>query len=333
MFNYLISNWNNNLSFPKNIFRLLKRIIIDFFSALSEAEKLLPNFLNKYNPLKFSDINVFSEKSFPTPKLITSILDSICLVFNFITLDFIWLSFFFVIVLNWIIFKFKSVAGLLLISTVSNKIIVYTSSDFDMRRVAVIYCHFIVFMLSYLHWPSLFIFLSEYFFIVLVALITLKLFQLVFIPTKLLYKMGFFYIVYVKGSGVSKVIAWEYVTDAMSMLSFYLRSLIQLVRLVIIIALLFTYHELYEQYNFFNGLNVFFDDSVGNLNFFHNTVSFLIKFTTYWLYECVHFIILFCVQYSAFSLILFNLISFLYLQKLEGSLEGFVGKSNFFTNK
>ncbi len=161
----------------------------------------------------------------------------------------------------------------------------------------------------------------------------LKLFQLVFIPTKLLYKMGFFYIVYVKGSGVSKVIAWEYITDAMSMLSFYLRSLIQLVRLVIIIALLFTYHELYEQYNLFNNLNVFFDDSVGNLNFFNNTVIFLIKFIAYWLYECAHFIILFCVQYSAFSLILFNLISFLYLQKLEWSLEGFVGKSNLFSNK
>ena len=93
--------------------------------------------------------------------------------------------------------------------------------------------------------------------------------------------MGFFYIVYVKGSGVSKVIVWEYVTDAMSMLSFYLRSLIQLVRLVIILALLLTYHELYEQYNLFNNLNVFFDNSIGNLNFFNNTVSSLIKFITY----------------------------------------------------
>ncbi len=116
----------------------------------------------------------------------------------------------------------------------------------------------------------------------------------------------------------------------MSLLSFYLRSIIQLIRLIIVLALLFTYHEVYEHYNLDNNLSHFLNFNNKYIDSFNYTLSYIIQFINYWLYECIHFIGLFCVQFSAFSLILFNLISFLYLQNLSNSLESYAKTLNLF---
>jgi hypothetical protein len=81
------------------------------------------------------------------------------------------------------------------------------------------------------------------------------------------------------------------------------------------------YHELYEHYVLpYNSLPLenFNTELNWSLSFF---ISFCIQTVLYWFYECGHFIIIFIIQYSVFSLMLFSLISFLYLQKSCTNME------------
>ena len=84
-FNYY---WNNDLSFSKNTFRLIKRIINSVFSEINYLEKLiLPVRPNNSHLLKCSDLNLLSVDRFPTPKFFIQISDFLFLFFNFITVS------------------------------------------------------------------------------------------------------------------------------------------------------------------------------------------------------------------------------------------------------
>ena len=227
----------------------------------------------------------------------------------------------FIVIVSWASFLISSFKNLLNLLFLNKKIINQNSDDFMSKNLIVFYVHYLVFCLSYIFINSFFNILVSFIFYVMIILISLKFLQLFLIPTKLLYNMGYFYIVYVKGSGVGKLISWEYITDSISLLSFYLRSIIQLIRLVIIIGLLFTYHELYEHYSFSVQYSHFQNSYRLSNGGFSFTIIFFVKCITHWLYECIHFLILLSIQYSVFTLILLNLISFLYLQKIFESLE------------
>ena len=85
--------------------------------------------------------------------------------------------------------------------------------------------------------------------------------------------MGFFFIIFVRGAGGSKSLVWEYINDVINLIAFFLRIVIQVVRLVLIIVAMYTYHELYQEY----GLPLMRSSAHGfRLDSFFS-VSFLIK--------------------------------------------------------
>ena len=280
--------------FPNN--RNIKGFDVKSWSILNTEINIIPDFLVNYFNIIFTPI---------APIIINLTL---------ITVSFILI----IAIASLLINSLRDLLNLLFIN---KKIISQNSDDFMSKNLLVFYVHYLIFCLSYIFINSLFNIFVSFIFYVMLILIFLKFLQLFLIPTKLLYNMGYFYIVYVKGSGVGKLILWEYITDSISLLSFYLRSIIQLIRLVIIIGLLFTYHELYEYYSFSVQYSYFqhsYRLSNGGFSF---TIIFFVKLITHWLYECIHFLILLSIQYSVFTLILLNLISFLYLQKIFESLE------------
>jgi hypothetical protein len=128
------------------------------------------------------------------------------------------------------------------------KIINQNNDDFISKNILAFYILFLTFSLTYIYVITIF-----NFFLSLICFITTYLFmvtfiQLFFIPTKLIYDMGYSYIIFLKGSGVSESLFKEYIADSINLLSYYLRVVIQFVRIIIILSLFFMYHELYEHY-------------------------------------------------------------------------------------
>ena len=133
---------------------------------------------------------------------------------------------------------------------------------------------------------------------------------IIFIPIFLIIEMGFFFIIFVRGAGGSKSLVWEYINDVINLIAFFLRIVIQIVRLVLIIVAMYTYHELYQEY----GLPLMRSSAHGfRLDSFFS-VSFLIKCFFQWIYEAGHFLGLLSVQFSVFIFVVLILVSFLYLQ-------------------
>lgn len=270
---------------------------------------------------QFKDLDLLGPDFFTMPAYIEDFINMYVTPFCLIFVNVILYSYAFILVYGMLKTFAMFLKKVLIALPLGIKLNSYVSDDFDSKYLFLIYISWLGFCLSYFYFTAVYIFLTEYFIYAVAFLITLKGLQLLFIPTKLLYEMGFFYIVFVKGSGVSKLVAWEYITDSISLLSYYLRAMIQLIRLVIVLALFFTYHEVYEHYNFAYNYQVWAQTTTLSFSNYSLSIIYFIKTLAHWFYECIHFVALFCVQYSVFTLVLLALISFLYLQKLTVSME------------
>ena len=156
-------------------------------------------------------------------------------------------------------------------------------------------------------------------------------FIIFFIPFSLLYDYGSYFLTYLNGVGKSSVLIIELLFDYIAVSIFYLRLMVQNVRLVF---MLFTYSELHEMIVFYSiEDNLFFgnedqnnstDKSKNNVN---NSSYFLIfnlpVLLLRWFYELFHTFFMVIFQFIAFFAMIFWLFLFLYTMFVLETQESF----------
>lgn len=160
-------------------------------------------------------------------------------------------------------------------------------------------------------------------------------FIIFFIPCSLLYDYGSYFLTYLNGVGKSSILILELLFDYIAVSIFYLRLIVQNVRLVF---MLFTYSELHELIIFHStDKNILIGDdnytsSWNGDKTHHNSFSYylIFKLPVYimnWLYELFHTFFMVIFQFVAFFAMIFWLFLFLYSMFVAELQE------NFFTDK
>jgi len=156
-------------------------------------------------------------------------------------------------------------------------------------------------------------------------------FIIFFIPFSLLYDYGSYFLTYLNGVGKSSVLMLELLFDYIAVSIFYLRLMVQNVRLVF---MLFTYSELHEMIVFYSIEDNLFlgnedhinssDKSKTNVN---NSSYYLIfnlpLLLVRWLYELFHTFFMVIFQFIAFFAMIFWLFLFLYTMFVLETQENF----------
>ena len=156
-------------------------------------------------------------------------------------------------------------------------------------------------------------------------------FIIFFIPFSLLYDYGSYFLTYLNGVGKSSMLILELLFDYIAVSIFYLRLMVQNVRLVF---MLFTYSELHEMIVFYSIEDNLFlgnenqsnssDKSKINVN---NTSYYLIfnlpVLLVRWLYELFHTFFMVIFQFIAFFAMIFWLFLFLYTMFVLETQENF----------
>lgn len=153
------------------------------------------------------------------------------------------------------------------------------------------------------------------------------------IPTFFVYDFGIFFLAYLKGSSQLPLLALELLYDYIALAAFYIRILVQGVRLILMI---FTFYSLQEMIvdmkanqRWFIGYEAVIDDysrlSVSQRPFNFFFVTYFLTKITYWLYELLHTFFVLTAQFAAFFAMIFWLFFFLYtsfvLEKQEAYFE------------
>lgn len=140
------------------------------------------------------------------------------------------------------------------------------------------------------------------------------------IPSFLWYDFGIYFLSYLRGVGPTPVIFLELLYDYIALLAFYIRLIVQGVRLLL---MFFTYASLHDLILYFNWDQIFFINNsilwedTNNLLISHQSISYFILFTIpshllYWLYELLHVFFVVTAQFIAFFAMVFWLFLFLY---------------------
>lgn len=163
-------------------------------------------------------------------------------------------------------------------------------------------------------------------------------FIIFFIPTSLLYDFGSYFLTYLNGVGKSSVLLIELLFDYIAASIFYLRLMVQNVRLVF---MLFTYAELHESIafytvdkNLFISNESFVDAWDKDKTIFNSSSYFLVfslpLFLIKWLYDLFHTFFMVIFQFIAFFAMIFWLFLFLYTMFVAETQENmFNYKRNF----
>jgi hypothetical protein len=143
---------------------------------------------------------------------------------------------------------------------------------------------------------------------------------IIFIPTLLLYDFGLFFVSYLRGVGASSVMVFELVFDYIAFLAFYIRLCVQGVRLILMIFVYVSLHDLILYYSvnprLFLGNDQLWDD-ISQMSLTYESFSYFL-FTKlpgkifYWLYELAHTFFVVTAQFIAFFAMIFWLFFFLY---------------------
>ena len=157
-------------------------------------------------------------------------------------------------------------------------------------------------------------------FIVLIYLFPFLYYIIILIPTFLLYDFGIFFIAYLKGVASAPVFILELIFDYVAVMAFYIRILVQGVRLLLMVFTYASLHDFILFYNFDNRLwtgNESILDEWNNMWVSNGTFSYFFFFTLlarlyYWLYELLHTFFVLTAQFVAFFAMVFWLFFFLY---------------------
>lgn len=76
------------------------------------------------------------------------------------------------------------------------------------------------------------------------------------LPTYLVYNFGVFFVTYLRGSGASSLLVMELMYDYIAFLAFYIRLIVQSVRLILMISTYISLHDLILFFDF--DLKLFF---------------------------------------------------------------------------
>ena len=143
---------------------------------------------------------------------------------------------------------------------------------------------------------------------------------IIFIPFSLLYDYGLYFLTYLNGVGKSSILLVELMFDYIAVSIFYLRLIVQNVRLAF---MLFTFLELHELVIFYNinknlfPLNDNYIDAWDNVKIYSNYPTYYLIFCAptmliKWLYELFHTFFMVIFQFVAFFAMIFWLFLFLY---------------------
>jgi hypothetical protein len=166
-------------------------------------------------------------------------------------------------------------------------------------------------------------------------------FIILLIPFSLLYDYGAYFLTYLNGVGKSSVLMIELLFDYIAVSIFYLRLMVQNVRLIF---MLFTYSELHELVVFYTiDKNLFlnnesFTDAWDKTKTVFNSSSLFLIFNLpayllNWLYELFHTFFMVIFQFVAFFAMIFWLFLFLYTMFVAELQESyFYHKRNFRKN-
>lgn len=211
----------------------------------------------------------------------------------------------------------------------SNIILLSLSVKFNINygKVEIFHCKEVnnyeegIYYIFFFLFLTLYIFISLYFNILffknnLIYISMYVVFTILFIiPINYLYTLGFNFISYIRGAAASLIFTYEFILDLSNLLSMFLRILLQFIRLIIIWVTLYTFNSLWIEVLFL-GDNLL--QNTTNLLIFLNKYILII---IYYLFEIIHFFIIFIMQITAFLVMTFWLFQFLYTTLITGSLE------------
>lgn len=129
---------------------------------------------------------------------------------------------------------------------------------------------------------------------------------LVLIPLTMLYNFGFSFIITVRGSSASLSLLYELIIDYVNLMSFFLRLVIQFIRVVVIGVVYLGYNHLFLTYNCWVAFIPVFE--VLTSITFDNIFELLIHFG----FELLHTFIIFLMQMFALCVMVFWLAQFLF---------------------
>jgi len=166
-------------------------------------------------------------------------------------------------------------------------------------------------------------------------------FLIVFMPVSLLYDYGSNFLTYLNGVGKSMSLAIESIFDYIAVSIFFLRLIVQNVRLAF---MLFTFIELHEMVILNQAWKniVFLNDSFNNIanginHLFSSDSFFIVKVFSVrilnWLYEIFHTFFMLIFQFIAFFAMIFWLFLFLYTMFIAEVQEGHFYYKRFYKNK
>jgi hypothetical protein len=140
------------------------------------------------------------------------------------------------------------------------------------------------------------------------------------VPTYLSYDFGIFFLAYLRGSAPSPAIMAELMYDYIAFAAFYIRLLVQGVRLFLMLGTYASMHDLILYFSFDQRMMLGsegFWEEVSNLNTTVDSVSYFLLFCLpgwllYWMYEILHTFFVVTAQSIAFFAMVFWLFLFLY---------------------
>lgn len=139
-------------------------------------------------------------------------------------------------------------------------------------------------------------------------------------PTLLLYDLGIYFLVYLKGSGKSSQSLQEVIYDYIACIVFYTRIFAQWIRLVLMFVTYISLSHYVIEFELTNNTLILNENNfqyINDLNYYNSSITYYIltvlpgKFF-YWCYEILHTLFLVTSQFIAFFAIVFWLILFLY---------------------
>jgi hypothetical protein len=191
-------------------------------------------------------------------------------------------------------------------------------SSVDDMILAVVFVSFIFFWYFYINVWSIFSALPEFF-------LTLYLFPLLYytillIPAFLAYDFGLYFVAYLRGVGASSIIFVELFYDYLAFFAFYIRLIVQSVRIILMLFTFASFHEAVITHGiekeWIMGNEGFFEDLSNSIRTPYGMTYFLVfklsGHIIYFFYELFHTLFVVTVQFIAFFAMVFWLFLFLY---------------------
>jgi len=286
-------------------------LIINHPELIFFKNQLLDNFISNYlTDVNFTVLNFLEEKSLITPVMLLPQL-MFLLFYSFIFISFFF-SFFSTFLKEESVIDFDYLSAS---STVESEKEIGSIDDIIIPILFLLYIFGWYFYLNSYH----ILFLDNDFSIV-IFLFPLLYYVIINVPTFLLIDFGIFYVCFLRGVAPTSIIIFEFVYDVIALIAFYVRLLVQGVRLILMTYAYISMHDyilFYDifDYSTFNTESIWKDISNTNTSISSVTYFFLLVLPTYifnWIYEIIHVFFVLTGQLVAYLAMIFWLFLFLF---------------------